>query len=167
MRYFYVDLFLKTSYKIDVFSRLTLGCFMYLYIKILHIIAFVSWMAGLFYLPRLFVYHVENQNVEGINPVFLTMQNKLFKIIMMPAHIITYLTGFHLMFVGDFVQQPWMHLKLFLIFVLTGYHYYLYFCHKRLIHNVKAYSGRYFRILNEVPTIVLIVVVSLVILKPF
>ncbi|MBP9752651.1 MAG: protoporphyrinogen oxidase HemJ [Proteobacteria bacterium] len=140
---------------------------MYLYIKILHILAFVSWMAGLFYLPRLFVYHVENQNIEAMHAVFLTMQRKLFKFIMMPAHIVTYLTGFHLMMTGDFMQQPWMHVKLFFVLLLTFYHYYLYFCHKKLINNVKAYSGRYFRVLNEVPTIILIVVVSLVILKPF
>ena len=93
---------------------------MYLYLKIIHIIALICWMAGLFYLPRLFVYHVENAHLDkGVHEMFLTMQRKLYKVIMMPAHIITYLTGFHLMAAGDFMQQPWMHFKLFFVFLLV------------------------------------------------
>jgi putative membrane protein len=140
---------------------------MYLYVKIIHIVAFISWMAGLFYLPRLFVYHVEKNDITGLSDVFTIMERRLYKIIMLPAMMLTYISGVVLMVSGDFLQQPWMHLKLTVVILLTGYHFYLNICHKKLIKDIEAYSGRYLRILNEVPTILLIVIVSVVILKPF
>jgi putative membrane protein len=135
--------------------------------KIVHIVSVICWMAGIFYLPRLFVYHVEEANNYKATKLFEKMEDKLFKIIMMPAFICTYATGFYLGFHGHFLWDKWFLLKIFFVFLLTGYHFLLFFYKKRLIHDTYAYSGRFFRILNEIPIVILIIIITIVILKPF
>jgi putative membrane protein len=136
-------------------------------IKIAHIVSVICWMAGIFYLPRLFVYHVEEADHYRASELFQKMENKLFNIIMMPAFISTYITGFHLAVQGGFLRDKWFLLKVFFVFLLTVYHFLLRFYKNKLIHDRDAYSGRFFRILNEIPIVILIIIITLVISKPF
>ena len=140
----------------------------YLLFKSLHLIAAISWMAGLLYLPRIFVYHVENSEKKEATEIFETMERKLYFFIMRPAMIATWLFGIILIYINglDFLSQLWMHIKLGLVVLLTIYHEYLGICLKSLKLNTNTKTSKYFRIINEVPTIILIVVVFLVIFKP-
>ena len=139
----------------------------YLLFKSLHLIAVISWMAGLLYLPRIFVYHSEATH-DSQKTVFKTMERKLYNYIMMPAMLLSWLFGLlliHNLGFGVFLEL-WMQLKTALVIILTFYHFLLgkYLGEFALDNNSK--SSKYFRIINEIPTIVLIVVVFLVIFKP-
>lgn len=136
-------------------------------IKIIHIVAVISWMAGLFYLPRLLVYHAENKDVCQALPIFQTMQRKLYVIIMQPAQFVTYITGFYLAVSGAFMVDGWMHIKLLIVFFMSIYHFFLNYIRKCFKNNNITYTGRFLRILNEVPTLLLIIVITMVVLKPF
>ena len=138
---------------------------MYETLKVLHIISFISWFAGLFYLPRLFVYHVENNTNREMNEVFQKMEYKLLRIIMNPAMILTWIFGLGLIHYVGFAW--WLALKLILVCILTAYHMYLAKIRKNLEHNYRDYTSRYLRIINEVPTILLVLIVILVVVKPF
>ena len=139
----------------------------YLLFKSLHLIAVVSWMAGLLYLPRIFVYHSEAVH-ESQKTVFKTMERKLYNFIMMPAMFLSWLFGLLLIHNLGFsvFSELWMQLKTALVVILTFYHFLLgkYLGEFALDNNSK--SSKYFRIINEVPTIILIVVVFLVVFKP-
>ena len=139
----------------------------YLLFKSLHLIAVISWMAGLLYLPRIFVYHSENNN-EIIMNVFKTMERKLFFYIMMPAMILSWIFGFILILtIGiDIFFTLWVKLKLLFVILLTIYHFYLSKLLKDFSLNRNTKSSKFFRILNEVPTILLILIVFIVIFKP-
>ena len=138
---------------------------MYEILKILHIISFVSWFAGLFYLPRLFVYHVENNTNREMNDVFQKMEYKLLRLIMNPAMILTWLFGLGLVhYVGS---AGWLVLKILLVIILSGFHMYLAKISKKLEHNSRDYISIYLRFINYVPTILLILIVILVVVKPF
>ena len=139
----------------------------YLLFKSLHLIAVVSWMAGLLYLPRIFVYHSEADH-ESQKTVFKTMERKLYNFIMMPAMLLSWLFGvllIHSLGFGVF-SELWMQLKTAAVVILTVYHFLLgnYLREFAIDNNTK--TSKYFRIINEVPTIILIVVVFLVIFKP-
>tara|TARA_B110000914_G_scaffold140776_1_gene123252 strand:- start:1154 stop:1588 length:435 start_codon:yes stop_codon:yes gene_type:complete len=140
----------------------------YLLLKSLHLIAVISWMAGLLYLPRIFVYHVENLKDKNTSLVFKTMERKLYFYIMMPAMILAWLFGLILISNLGFevLSTIWIKLKLFLVILLTLYHFYLakVLADFRLDQNTK--SSKFFRIINEVPTILLILIVFIVIFKP-
>ena len=138
---------------------------MYEILKILHIISFVSWFAGLFYLPRLFVYHVENNTNREMNDVFQKMEYKLLRVIMNPAMILTWLFGLGLVHYVGFAG--WLVLKIILVIILSGFHMYLAKIRKNLEHSYRDYSSKYLRLINEVPTILLILIVILVVVKPF
>jgi putative membrane protein len=138
---------------------------MYEILKILHIISFVSWFAGLFYLPRLFVYHVENNTNREMNDFFQKMEYKLLRLIMNPAMILTWLFGLGLVHYVGFAG--WLVLKIILVIILSGFHMYLAKIRKNLEHNYRDYSSKYLRLINEVPTILLILIVILVVVKPF
>ena len=138
---------------------------MYETLKILHIISFVSWFAGLFYLPRLFVYHIENNTNKEMNEVFQKMEYKLLRIIMNPAMILTWVFGLGLIHYVGFAW--WLILKLILVAILTWFHMYLAKIRKNLEYNYRDYTSRYLRIINEVPTILLVLIVILVVVKPF
>ena len=140
----------------------------YLLFKSLHLIAVISWMAGLLYLPRIFVYHVENLNNQNSSSIFKTMERKLFFYIMMPAMILSWIFGLILIFTIeiDIFFTLWVKLKLLFVILLTIYHFYLSKLLKDFNLNRNTKSSKFFRILNEVPTILLILIVFIVIFKP-
>ena len=140
----------------------------YLLFKSLHLISVISWMAGLLYLPRIFVYHVENLKDKNTSLTFKTMERKLYFYIMTPAMILAWLFGLILIFsLGPEVFSAiWIKLKLLLVVLLTLYHFYL----SKLLNDFKmdqnTKSSRFFRIINEAPTIMLILIVFIVVFKP-
>ncbi|CAO5679097.1 MAG: hypothetical protein NEHIOOID_00207 [Holosporales bacterium] len=134
-------------------------------LKIIHIIAVICWMAGLFYLPRLFVYHVEEAKKYNAEPLFLKMQDKLYRFIMQPSLVITFLSGLYLAYDAGFFKSPWFHMKFLAVFLMAIFHFYLRGIHKKLLRNDIPFSGRYLRMINEIPTVLLIVIVILVVLK--
>jgi len=140
---------------------------LYLLFKSLHLIAVISWMAGLLYLPRIFVYHSEASH-DSQKQVFKTMERKLYNYIMMPAMLLSWLFGVLLiqnLGIGIFFEL-WMQIKMILVLILTYYHFMLgkYLKDFALDNNYK--SSKFYRIINEVPTIILIVVVFVVVFKP-
>jgi putative membrane protein len=140
---------------------------LYLTLKAIHIIAVVSWMVGLLYLPRLFVYHVENNNEQTSN-IFKVMEKRLMKIIMNPAMIITWITGLSIWWILglETIFSLWLSLKFILVLALSGYHGFLSKCLKDFELDRNIRSSKFFRFINEIPTIILIIVVFLVIFKP-
>ena len=140
----------------------------YLLFKSLHLIAVISWMAGLLYLPRIFVYHVENYQKKETTEIFETMERKLYLYIMRPAMIISWLFGILLIYQIGFesFSQLWLQLKIFFVIILTVYHEYLGKCLTSLKDGSNSKSSRFFRIINEIPTILLILIVFIVIFKP-
>jgi putative membrane protein len=140
----------------------------YLIFKSLHLIAVVSWMAGLLYLPRIFVYHVENKEKKEATDIFEVMEKKLYYYIMRPAMIFTWVFGLALIYLNgiEIFSQLWMQIKIVLIILLSAYNDYLGKCLISLKNNSNVRSSKFFRIINEVPTIMLILIVFLVIFKP-
>ena len=140
----------------------------YLLFKSLHLIAVISWMAGLLYLPRIFVYHVENSEKKETTEIFEVMEKRLYFYIMRPAMILSWLFGIILIYISgiDIFSQLWMHIKLGLVVLLTIYHEYLGVCLKSLKSNNNTKTSKFFRIINEVPTIILIFIIFIVIFKP-
>ena len=140
----------------------------YLTLKALHLVAVISWMAGLLYLPRIFVYHVENKGSLETCEIFKVMERKLYNYIMMPAMILSWIFG--LLLIGsigfDQMANKWLQIKLFLVIVLTAYHFFLGVCLKKFSLDLNTYSSRFYRIFNEVPTILLILIVFIVVFKP-
>ena len=140
----------------------------YLIYKSLHLISVISWMAGLLYLPRIFVYHSENDEIETISKVFKTMERKLYFFIMYPAMILSWLFALIMLHKNSsLLSFGWMHMKIILVIFLTAYHFYLGSCLKKFKNDNNSKSSRFFRITNEIPTILLILIVFLAILKPF
>ena len=139
----------------------------YLLFKSIHLIAVISWMAGLLYLPRIFVYHSENNN-EVVTSVFKTMERKLFYYIMTPAMVLSWLFGLLLILKIGFDQLAalWLQLKLIFVLILSIYHFYLgNLLHKfRIDQNNK--SSKFYRYINEIPTLLLILIIFVVIFKP-
>ena len=140
----------------------------YLLFKSLHLIAVVSWMAGLLYLPRIFVYHVENKEKKETTEVFEVMEKKLFYYIMCPAMIFTWIFGLVLIYLNgvEIFSQLWMQIKIVLVILLSIYNNYLGKCLISLKNNSNSKTSKFYRIINEVPTIMLIFIVFLVIFKP-
>ena len=140
----------------------------YLLFKSLHLIAVISWMAGLLYLPRIFVYHSENMNREEICTVFKTMERKLYNYIMMPAMILTWFFGLILIsHVGfETIGTKWLQIKLILVILLSVYHFYLGSLLLKFNKDNNTKSSKFFRWLNELPTLLLIIIVFVVIFKP-
>ena len=140
----------------------------YLLFKSLHLIAVISWMAGLLYLPRIFVYHVENLEKKETTEIFEVMEKRLYFYIMRPAMILSWLFGIILIYISgiDIFSQLWLHIKLGLVILLTIYHEFLGICLKSLRLNTNTKTSKFFRIINEVPTIILIFIIFIVIFKP-
>ena len=140
----------------------------YLLFKSLHLIAVISWMAGLLYLPRIFVYHVENLKDKNTSSVFKTMERKLYYYIMMPAMFLSWLFGIILVHNLGFTvfSELWMQIKFTLVIILTYYHFTLGQYVNDFATNNNKKNSRFFRIYNEIPTIILIVVIFVVIFKP-
>ena len=140
----------------------------YLLFKSLHLIAVISWMAGLLYLPRIFVYHVENLEKKETTDIFEIMEKKLYFYIMMPAMIFTWLFGIILVYIVGFeaFSYLWLQIKLFLVILMTIYHEYLRKCLRSLKLGTNKKSSKFFRIINEIPTVLLIFIVFVIIFKP-
>ena len=140
----------------------------YLLFKSLHLLAVISWMAGLLYLPRIFVYHVENINEQSSTNIFKTMERKLYFYIMIPAMFLSWFFGLILIFIigFDILSTTWIQLKLIFVVLLSFYHFYLGHFLSKLKSGQNTKTSRFFRIINEVPTILLILIVFIVIFKP-
>tara|TARA_Y100000389_G_C17047499_1_gene311116 strand:+ start:119 stop:553 length:435 start_codon:yes stop_codon:yes gene_type:complete len=140
----------------------------YLLFKSLHLVAVISWMAGLLYLPRIFVYHVENKEKRPTSDIFEIMEKRLFYYIMIPSMTLTWLFGIILIYLNglEILYQLWIQLKFILVILLTIYNEYLGRCIYSLKNNTNTRSAKYFRIINEIPTLLLILIVFIVIFKP-
>ena len=140
----------------------------YLLFKTLHLIAIVSWMAGLLYLPRIFVYHVENIEKKESIEIFKVMEKKLYFYIMYPAMVLSWIFGLILISIIGFSSLSflWLKLKLLFVVLLTIYHFYLGKCLNKLKEDTNNKTAKFFRIINELPTILLILIVFIVIFKP-
>ena len=139
----------------------------YLFFKALHLIAIISWMVGLLYLPRIFVYHAEAKN-EEVKNTFKVMERRLFVYIMNPAMILSWLFGLiliHSIGIQSF-SEFWLIAKIVLAILLTFYHFFLFNCLKNFSLDRNERSSKFFRVINDVPTVLLIVIVFLVIFKP-
>ena len=141
---------------------------LYLLFKSLHLVAVISWMAGLLYLPRIFVYHAENNSEIKTSEVFKVMEKKLFYYIMTPAMVLSWLFGLLLIYSIGFEQlgQIWMLLKLIFVVILTLYHFYLGIILRQFKIDMNTHSHKFYRFINEIPTILLILIVFVVIFKP-
>ena len=140
----------------------------YLLFKSLHLIAAVSWMAGLLYLPRIFVYHVENFEKKETTDIFEIMEQRLYNYIMRPAMLLSWIFGIILIYLNglDVLSNLWMQIKLILVIILTGYHEYLGKCLNSLKNKKNTKTAKFYRYINEVPTVLLILIVFVVIIKP-
>jgi putative membrane protein len=140
----------------------------YLAFKALHLIAVISWMAGLLYLPRIFVYHAETKENIGQSETFKLMEKRLYFYIMNPAMILSWIFGILLIHSQGIISLDflWMRIKLGLVIILTAYHFYLLAVLKDFQANNNTKSSKFFRIINEVPTILLIIIIFVVIFKP-
>jgi putative membrane protein len=140
---------------------------MYEWIKALHVIAIIAWMAGMLYLPRLFVYHCEAKGGSTQSETFKVMERRLLKAIINPAMIVTWLSGLYLAWTAQFFSAGWLHGKLLLVFLLSGVHGFFSRCVKDFAADRNTRSQKFYRVINEVPTILMIGIVILVIVKPF
>ena len=140
----------------------------YLLFKSLHLISVFSWMAGLLYLPRIFVYHAENNDDRKISDVFKVMEKKLYLYIMTPAMILSWLFGLLLIHSIGFQQlgQTWMILKIIFVIFLSLYHFYLGQILNKFKIDQNTHSHKFYRLINEIPTILLILIIFVVIFKP-
>lgn len=138
----------------------------YPWIKAFHVMAVIAWMAGLFYLPRLFVYHAEAKAGSDARAVFKIMERRLYKAIMVPAMLAAWLSGLALVHIIG-LGAGWLWVKLATVFLLSGYQGLLGWHLRAFAQERNAYSGRYFRIINEIPTLALVLIAIMVIVKPF
>ena len=141
---------------------------LYLIIKSLHLIAVISWMAGLLYLPRIFVYHVENFEKKEATDIFEIMEKRLYNYIMRPAMLFSWIFGIVLIYLNGLgvLTNLWMQIKLVLVIFLSGYHEYLGKCLTNLKNRTNTKTAKFYRYINEVPTVLLILIVFVVIIKP-
>ena len=143
----------------------------YLLFKSLHLISVISWMAGLLYLPRIFVYHseaVQSNKSEDLISTFKIMERRLFIYIMNPAMIASWIFGvllIHTIGVDNF-GFLWLKLKLLFVIILTIYHFFLFQCLRKFAENNNSYSPKFYRIINEIPTVLLIIIILVVVFKP-
>jgi len=140
---------------------------MYLWIKAAHIVSLIAWMAGMLYLPRLFVYHAEAGPNSPQSATFKTMEWRLYRYIMSPAIIATWLFGITLAIQGGFLKAPWLHAKLVLVFAMSGLHGAMGKWIRQFAADKNPRSAKFYRIFNEVITALLILIVILAVVKPF
>ena len=148
-------------------AMLGLGARAYDWIKAVHVIAVMSWMAGMLYLPRLFVYHAEIGSGTPQAETFKVMERRLLSIIMTPAMLVSWVLGLWLAWQAGWLTAGWFHAKLALAILLTGCHGYLAGAVRRFEADQSPHGGRHWRIVNEIPTLLMIAIVVLVVVKPF
>jgi protoporphyrinogen IX oxidase len=139
---------------------------MYEWIKALHIIAVISWMAGMLYLPRLFVYHCDAEIGSKQSETFKVMERRLLKAIINPAMTVTWLAGIYLAWAGKWYLAPWLHTKVLLVLILSGVHGFFARSVRAFAADRNRHSQRFFLIINELPTVLMIGIVVLVVVKP-
>jgi putative membrane protein len=140
---------------------------LYLWLKAFHVIAAIAWMAGMLYLPRLFVYHCEAQSGSRQSETFKVMERRLLRAIINPAMIATWVLGLWLAVEGGFLRSGWLHGKLALVLILSGVHGLLARFVRDFAVDQNRFSQKFYRLINEVPTLLMIGIVILVIVKPF
>jgi protoporphyrinogen IX oxidase len=140
---------------------------LYSWIKALHVVAVISWMAGMLYLPRLFVYHAAAKAGSETSETFKVMERRLLKAIMNPAMIVAWIAGIFLIWKGGWMSAGWLHGKLALVVVLSGIHGFLGGCVRAFAEDRNVRSQKFYRVLNEVPAVLMLGIVVLVIVKPF
>jgi putative membrane protein len=141
----------------------------YLWIKALHVIAVISWMAGLLYLPRLFIYHCDAATGSDKSETFKIMERRLYRFIMRPAMIVAWLSALMMLWANfdGLMAQGWIHVKLLLVVFMTGAHHMQGAWLKRFAADANEKSDKFYRIMNEVPTVLMILIVALAVVKPF
>ncbi|NPA65420.1 MAG: protoporphyrinogen oxidase HemJ [Epsilonproteobacteria bacterium] len=140
---------------------------MYNWILWFHVLSFISWFAAIFYIPRQFVYHVEHNDNKGFVEVIEIMEYKLLKYIGVPSMWATIISGSVLIYLGGWMSSPWLHLKLLFATILVVYFFSLEKYRKELKAKTCTKSGKFFRAYNEVPTILMLLIVGMVVFKPF
>lgn len=140
---------------------------MYEWLKAVHLLAVISWMAGMLYLPRLMVYHVDAEPGSVQSETFKVMERRLLKAIMNPAMIVTWVLGLYLAWDAFGFKGGWLHGKILLVVLLSGVHGYLVGRVRDFANDRNTRSGRFYRIINEVPAVLMVGIVILVIVKPF
>ena len=138
-----------------------------LWIKALHVIAVIAWMAGMLYLPRLFVYHCDAAPGSKQSEIFKVMERRLMKAIINPAMIVTWLTGLAMAFHYGYWSEPWFHAKFLLVIAMSAVHGFFSRWRRAFEQDLNVHSSRFYRVMNEVPTLFLIGIVIFVIVKPF
>jgi protoporphyrinogen IX oxidase len=137
------------------------------WVKALHIIAVIAWMAGMLYLPRLFVYHADAPKGSALSETFKVMERRLLKAIINPSMILVFVTGIALAFLTGYWRAPWLQTKFVLVLGLGGLHGYFARCVRAFAADADTRSAGFYRLLNEIPTILMILVVILAVVKPF
>ncbi|NVN85901.1 MAG: protoporphyrinogen oxidase HemJ [Rhodopseudomonas sp.] len=140
---------------------------LYPWLKALHVIAVISWMAGILYMPRLFVYHCDAEIGSKQSETFKIMERRLYKAIMTPAMIVAWIVGLYIAWDRQFFAEPWFHGKLAMVVAMTAIHFFLGHSVKAFAADKNRHGHKFYRIINEVPTLLMIFVVLLVIVKPF
>lgn len=140
---------------------------MYEWLKVLHVLAIISWMAALLYLPRLMVYHVEAPVGSQQSETFKVMERKLLNGIMTPAMIVSWVAGLYLAYAGFGFKGGWLHAKIALVLLMSGMHGFLIGRVRDFANDRNSRSGRFYRVINEVPAVLMVGIVILVIVKPF
>ena len=140
---------------------------MILWLKALHVIAIIAWMAGMLYLPRLFVYHADAPKGSDVSETFKVMERRLLKAIVNPSMILVFLTGFTLVYLTGDWQAGWLQAKFILVLGLAGLHGYFARCVRTFAEDANERPARFYRVLNEAPTVLMILIVVLVVVKPF
>ena len=144
-----------------------LGPNLYPWLKALHIIAVMSWMAGMLYLPRLFVYHCEAEKGSKQSETFKLMERRLMRVIINPAMVAAWIFGLWLAWSGGFFSAPWFHVKLLAVIALSAAHGYFSAAVRAFAEDRNTRDSRHWRIVNEVPTVLMIIIVVLVVVKPW
>ncbi|TPW28453.1 protoporphyrinogen oxidase HemJ [Martelella alba] len=156
-----------------VFLFICLGLFVfdrenfYLWAKAIHVIAVIAWMAGMFYMPRLFVYHADTKPGSEQSETFKVMEARLMKVIMNPAMILSWIFGLYLAWTGFHFMGGWLHVKLLAVVAMSGVHGYFARAVKDFARDARNKSPKHWRIVNEIPTVLMMIAVIMVILKPF
>jgi putative membrane protein len=140
---------------------------MALWLKALHVIVVITWMAGMLYLPRLFVYHADAAKRPSLSDAFKVMERRLLKSIVNPSMILVFVTGIALAYLTGYWQATWLHVKFALVLGLAGLHGYFARCTRTFALDANERSAQFYRFLNEVPAVLMILIVVLVVLKPF
>ena len=141
--------------------------YLYPWLKVAHLFAVIAWMAGIFYLPRLFVYHADAPIGSDRSETFKIMERRLLRGIMLPSMVLTWAAGLGLVWLGELWNTPWLLAKVAIVAALTGFHFWLAAKRRAFAEDRNTVSSRSFRIANELPTLALLAILVLVVVRPF